>query len=54
MLIKELLKNNYKKDIDEKANANAHAQATKAKKASQQAFINTLLAERQVLNNKKN
>lgn len=48
MLIKELLKNNYKKDIDEKANA------TKAKKASQQAFINTLLAERQVLNNKKN
>lgn len=49
MLIKELLKNNYKKDIDEKANANANA-----KKASQQAFINTLLAERQVLNNKKN
>lgn len=47
MLIKELLKNNYKKDIDEKANA-------QAKKASQQAFINTLLAERQVLNNKKN
>lgn len=51
MLIKELLKNNYKKDIDENANANANA---KAKKASQQAFINTLLAERQVLNNKKN
>lgn len=49
MLIKELLKNNYKKDIDENANANANA-----KKASQQAFINTLLAERQVLNNKKN
>lgn len=53
MLIKELLKNNYKKDIDENANANANANA-KAKKASQQAFINTLLAERQVLNNKKN
>lgn len=51
MLIKELLKNNYKKDIDENANANANA---KTKKASQQAFINTLLAERQVLNNKKN
>lgn len=44
MLIKELLKNNYKKDKDK----------DKAQKASQQAFINTLLAERQVLNNKKN
>ena len=46
MLIKELLKNNYKKDIDAKAQVKE-----KEQKASQQAFINTLLAERQVKKN---
>jgi hypothetical protein len=46
MLIKELLKTNYR---DEKKQAEENKQ--KQQQASQQAFINTLLAEHQVKKN---